>query len=259
MLLTLTLIVVSVVATMIGSKAQRRRRLEASAGLRPSRGTAEVVASVLLVLVALTMFFQGIHILSGGCGYSSPRVDEPPAVAASPPREAAPPPPKDDWGPSIESACFHKIEPCEIEGDFDGDGKPDQARLLVDSSQVKETGDTLNIVDEGQDLLDTPESQWRTHQVKIMTGDQRYGVGIRYADGRREVIAAGVKAPLLGDDLDWLRGWRRHARTAPLPRTMKARPTLTGDGLILEGEEARYLGAWSAKAARLAWYRLPKR
>ena len=104
---------------------------------------------------------------------------------------------------------FNAENPCVLEDDFDGDGKPDAAVLVADSSTKK------------------------------------HGVVILRSNGEASVIGAGHATGNGGDDFKWMDIWRAN----PLPESAKVdgpRPAL---GLHLEkSESASGLVYWNGEA-----------
>lgn len=116
--------------------------------------------------------------------------------------------------PSYTPACF--IKPCEIKGDFDGDGKPDRA-ILVQSK------------------------------------DGKKGVQFRFANGKNKVIGAGNKTGNGGDDFSWLDHWELHTGPIEQGADAKSPPKVKGDTLKLEKtESASGIVYWNGTGFK--WY-----
>lgn len=73
----------------------------------------------------------------------------------------------------VEPNCFAK--PCEIAGDFDGDGKKDSAKL-----------------------------------VRANLGEKKKGIQIHLATGKTTLIGAGKAFGNGGDDFSWMNTWSLH-------------------------------------------------
>ena len=109
----------------------------------------------------------------------------------------------------------HKITPESLRGDFDGDGKPDQALVVARSG--------------------------------------KQGVLICRSGAPTPIVLGAGTAFHEMDNLDFT-AWRIHAKNQPVARGAGARriPSLAGDAIYLEWESASALVYWNGK--RFVWY-----
>lgn len=112
----------------------------------------------------------------------------------------------------VTPKCF--IKPCEIRGDFDGDGRSDRAVLVQNKAGQK-------------------------------------GIEVRFAGGKTALLGAGVEVGSGGDDFNWMDAWRLHqggisagdGRPGPRPK---------GDSLSVEkSDSASGILYWNGR--RFEW------
>jgi hypothetical protein len=110
--------------------------------------------------------------------------------------------------------CF--VEPCELTGDFDGDGQPDRATL-----------------------------------VHSRTGQK--GIEVKFGDGHTEVLGAGQSLSEGGDDYAWVTRWSIHKGKIQKSASDAKVPSARGDSIVLQktGGAPAYL---FSNGANFTWY-----
>lgn len=102
--------------------------------------------------------------------------------------------------------CF--IKPCEIHGDFDGDGRDDIAELISGAKNQK-------------------------------------GIEIKFADGKSAKVGAGQNVGNGGRSLDWMSSWTLHkGKFETGAGDTAAKPAPKGDLILLESESASGIVWW---------------
>jgi opacity protein-like surface antigen len=120
--------------------------------------------------------------------------------------------------PAAEARVVKKcyIKPCEIKGDFNGDGKIDRATL-------------------------------------VENGDGQRGIQIKVADGKIFVIGAGNAIGSGGANFDWMDHWEIHHGAIQQGVDEGKPPKVKGDSLLLEQtNSASGIVYWNGSG--FAWY-----
>ncbi|WP_413557099.1 hypothetical protein [Bdellovibrio sp. HCB209] len=115
---------------------------------------------------------------------------------------------------SYTSHCF--VQPCKIEGDFDGDGKLDTAELVEGAAKKR-------------------------------------GIQIKFSSGKSAVVGAGTKLDKGGDDFIWMTTWQLHKGKIEKSKGAGKAPKAKGDSLLVAEEyvKSAYI-YWDG--AKLKWY-----
>jgi hypothetical protein len=98
---------------------------------------------------------------------------------------------------NVSKDCY--VNPCTLQGDFDGDGKSDEAIAVVET-----------------------------------TAPRRRGVALVMGTGKTFVLGAGTAIGNGGADFEWMDTWRVLPRTEAVKHLKGA----AGDGLIVEKSES---------------------